>query len=211
MLVVIVEGRPHRIGERDADFRIPRLEAHADAGKGSARADGGHESVDLAFRLLPDLRSRRLDMGLAVRHVVELVGPQGADGGGEPGRILHIVVRILVGNGGDLDELGAELAERIFLFLALGNGNNDDRAKAEGIGDDGQADAGVAGGALDDGAAKFQLSIGERVANDEEGGPILHRLAGIHEFGLAEDFTAGRVRCRLQANQRGVADGFKNG
>src|SRR5260221_6456919 len=45
-----------------------------------------------------------------------------------------------------------------------------------------------------------------RVGHDPFRGPILHRTARIHEFGLAQDLAAGRVAQRAQPNQRGVAN-----
>ena len=86
--------------------------------------------------------------------VVPLVGPDGAVGLGlgerlgQPLRIVHVVVGVLVGQRRHLDELGAEQAQRVLLLLALRLGNDDDGAEAQRIADDGEADAGVAGGAL---------------------------------------------------------------
>ena len=39
-------------------------------------------------------------------------------------------------------------------------------------------------------------------------GPVLHRAAGIHELGLAEDGAAGRGRGAFELDQRRIADGF---
>ena len=47
----------------------------------------------------------------------------------------------------------------------------------------------------------------DRVANDIERGPVLHRAAGIHEFRLAENAAARRFRRRAQFDQRSLADG----
>ena len=77
--------------------------------------------------------------------------------------------------------------------------------------DQGQADAGIAGRAFDDHAAGPQQAALLGVADDEQRGAVLDRLAGIHELGLAEDVAAGRLRRGLQPDQRRVADGVKNG
>src|SRR3546814_8362175 len=60
---------------------------------------------------------------------------------------------ILVGHRRHLAQLGSGDAQDILLLLALGLGNDDDGAVAARAGDQGEADAGVAGGALDDDAA----------------------------------------------------------
>jgi hypothetical protein len=39
-------------------------------------------------------------------------------------------------------------------------------------------------------------------------GAVFYRLSWIHEFGLAEDGAAGRLRCVLQFDERRVADCF---
>ena len=56
------------------------LEAVGDAAQRAARADRGHEAVDLAVGIGPDLLGRGLDVGAAVGGVVPLVGPDGAVG-----------------------------------------------------------------------------------------------------------------------------------
>ena len=52
----------------------------------------------------------------------------------------------------------------------------------------------------------LQLALLHRVLDDEQRGAILDRLAGIHEFGLAENGAAGRRRDALELDQRRVAD-----
>ena len=85
--------------------------------------------------------ARRFDMRLAVGDVVELVCPDRPvrlglrQLLGEPAGNLHVVVRVLVGNGGDFDEFGAEQLQRVLLFLALRFRDDDDGAVAERLGD----------------------------------------------------------------------------
>src|SRR6185312_16118855 len=67
-------------------------------------------------------------------------------------------------------------------------------------------DAGVAGRALDNSATRAKLSLGDGVADDEERGPVLDRLARIEELGLAENLAGGRFGRVAEADQRGVAD-----
>ena len=113
-----------------------------------------------------------------------------------------------VGHGRHLDQFGAEQAQHVLLFLRLRLGDDDDGAVAERVGDQAEADAGVAGRALDDDAARPQRAARHRVADDGERGAVLDRAAGVHELGLAEDLAARRLRRRAQADQRRVADGI---
>jgi len=74
------------------------------------------------------------------------------------------------------------------------------------VADDREADAGVSGRALNDGAAWLQEPSGFSVQDDAKRGTVLHRSTGVHEFGLAEDFAAGQLRKATQADERGPAD-----
>src|SRR6476620_10574662 len=111
VLIIIVEGRAHRIGDADGDIFVPRLEPHGNAGERAAGAHGADEAVHLALRIVPDLDRGGLDMTQAVGDIVVLVGPDGAMRGGrgkllgEPAGIFHVVVRILVRDRGNLDQL----------------------------------------------------------------------------------------------------------
>jgi hypothetical protein len=63
---------------------LARLEAHGNTGQRAAGAHGGHKGINRAIRLRPDFRRCGLDMGPAVRHIIELVGPDGPHGPGKP-------------------------------------------------------------------------------------------------------------------------------
>ena len=214
--VVAVERGAHRIGERDAHGVAERFERDGDAGERAAGADGADKAVDLAVGLPPDFRSGRLDVALAVGDIVELVGPDRAvlfglrQLLGEPAGELHVIVGIGIGHRRHFDQLGAAQPQRVFLFLALGFRNDDHRAETHRIADQRKPDAGVAGGAFDDHAAGLQLALFHRVLDDEQGGAILDRLAGIHELGLAENGAAGRRGHALELDQRRVADRLDN-
>jgi hypothetical protein len=103
-------------------------------------------------------------------------------------------------------QVGAAQAQHVLFLLALRLGHHDHRTVATGIGDQSDADAGVAGRALDDDAAGPEPSLLLGVLDDGECGPILHRAAGIEELRLAVDVATGRLRCRAQANERRIAD-----
>jgi hypothetical protein len=69
-----------------------------------------------------------------------------------------------------------------------------------------QPDSGIAGGSFDNRAAGFQDAPRHRIPDNIEGGPVLDRLAGIEEFGLAENVAACELGCALKADQRRVAN-----
>ncbi len=208
-----VEPGAGRVGERDGDALALGLQAARDAAERAAGADCGDEAVDLARGVGPDLfgGGRRVDV--AVGGVVELVGPYRAaglgrrQGFGEAGGILHVVVGIAVRHGRHLDHLGAEQAQGVLLLLRLGVGDDDHRAQAKRIAEHRQADAGVAGGAFDDGPARPQAPAVDRLGENAERGAILDGGAGIHELGLAEDGAARFLGGAAKLDERRAADG----
>ena len=87
----------------------------------------------------------------------------------------------------------------------------DDRLEAQRVGDEREADAGVARRALDDRAAGLQRAAAHGVLHDGEPRPVLDRAARIHELRLAENRAAGRLGGVPQLDERGVADCFDDG
>ena len=211
--IVVPQRCTHRVGQSDPDILVALAQRHRYAAQRSAGADGADKSVQFAAGLFPDLGSGRAVMGVAIGEIVELVGPDGAvrflfgKFRRQPARHLYIVVRILVGHDRNLDQICAAQAQHVFFLLGLGIRNHDDRPVAAGIADQGEADARVAGGAFHDRAAGLQGAGPFGVFDNGERGPVLHRLAGIEKFGLAEDGAAGRLGRAFQLDERGVADG----
>jgi len=114
-----------------------------------------------------------LQVAVAVGDVVELIGPDRAvrlalrQLVGEPTGNLHVVIGVRIRNRRHFDEFGAAQTQRILLLLALGIGNHDHAAEAERIAHQRKADAGVAGGSLDDDAAGAKPAAPHRILDDE--------------------------------------------
>src|SRR5579875_433398 len=160
------EHAPHRLAAR---FQIL-----GDARDGSTRACRRDERIDAPVRLLPNLRSRRLDVRAAVRDVVELVGPDRvAERGGDALRDLLVLVRIAVRDRGDLVQLGAQHLEQAILLGGLIVGHHDDAAIAARAAHVSEPDAGIAGGALNDDAAGPQLAAPFGILDDRKRRAIL--------------------------------------
>ena len=152
-------------------------------------------------------------MGLSVGEVVELIRPHCAVRLGPVAFLrqsagdAHVVAGIGVGRRIHLDQLCLEEAQGVLLLLRLGAGNDDRRPIAEGGRHSGQADAGVAGGSLDDQSPRTQPPRSLGAANDLQGRAVLHRAARIHELRLRPDLAAGPLTRALQPDQGGAAYG----
>src|SRR5262249_29819322 len=146
--------------------------------------------------------------------IVELVCPNGPIWLGlrhifsESAGKLHVVVRIGVGHGRDQPQVRTAEPEHVLLLLALGLRHYDDRFETHGIADEGETDAGIAGSAFHDRAARAERPTFQRVADNEQGGAVLYRAAGIQELGLAQDRATGFFRRAAKLDDGRVADGF---
>ena len=190
---------------------LRRLQRQRDAGQRAAGAAGAGEGVDLAAGLLPDLRRRWWRGGPRGWRDCRTGWPRSRLAGcrhllGQPARHMHVVAGIAIRLGRHQPQIGADHAQEILLLLALRLRHHDDAAIAAGIADQRQADAGIAGRALDDRAARLQRAALLRILDDRQRRAVLDRAAGIHELGLAQDLAAGRLRGAAQPDQRRIAD-----
>ena len=123
---------------------------------------------------------------------------------------MLIVVRVGIRHRRHLDQLGAAQPQHVLLFLALGVGDDDERAIAACARHQRKPDAGIAGGRLDHKPARLEVPALLRLQDHLFGRAILHGLARVHELGFAQDGAAGRLRRAPEPEQRRVADGFNN-
>ena len=72
------DRRVLRLDSDHPDVRILFLQVCSHAGDGPSRADSGDEDVDLAARILPDLRSGRRLVRSRIRRIRELSGHEAA-------------------------------------------------------------------------------------------------------------------------------------
>jgi hypothetical protein len=114
--------------------------------------------------------------------------------------------RIAVRHRRNEPQIDAAQAQHVLLFLGLRLRHHDDGAVAARIADEREADAGVAGGALDDDAARLEQPPLLGVLDDLERGAVLDGAAGVQKLGFAENRTAGLLRGPTQFDERGVAD-----
>ena len=146
-------------------------------------------------------------MRLAIRGVVELVGPQRIGRlFRDPAGRVHIMGRVRISSGRDQHQFSAKRLQRILFFAALRVGHHDDGAIALGIPDQRQTDSRITGRPLDDHAARCEQPLRLGILDDRERRPVLDRTTGIHELALCEDFAAGGFAWSGESHQRRIAD-----
>ena len=176
-----------------------------DAAEGSARARARDERVDLPVHVAPDLRPRRLVVGARVRRVVEL--PEDDRAGRRCGDFVRRLLREEhpVGARRAHDFRAERPEERNLLAGELVGDHKDDAVAASQRGER-DADAGVAGRALDDGSAFLQGASPLGVVDHGASDAVLHAAARVREFQLRVELRAfGNVET-TDPHQRSVAD-----
>jgi hypothetical protein len=103
-------------------------------------------------------------------------------------------------------DLGAVRAQHRDLLLAHLVRHDEDAAVALSRGRDGEADAGVAGGRLDDRAARLELPVALGLLDHREPDPVLDRAAGVEVLELGEDAGVAGRREPVQPYDRSAPD-----
>ena len=204
---IAVERGAIRIDKADGHVGVQFLQPQTDArhrAPGTSRAD---ETVHAAVHRLVNLWRGGFDVGEPVGDIVELVGPDGPRHVvRQPARSVHIMAGIRIAGGRHQHQFRPQRPQCVLLFLALRFRHHDDRAIPERAADDRQADAGVAGRPLHDGAARPQRAGSFRIPDDPQRGPILDRPAGIHEFAFPVDVAPRALGWPLQPDEGRLAD-----
>jgi hypothetical protein len=150
---------------------------------------------------------------IAVGRVVELIGEPCAAGIGGVQRLgmrtglMGVVVGVFVRYGRHKAHFGAGDAQGVDLFPALRLWHEDDGAIAKAGAQQAQADAGIASGTFDNGAAGADLPALYRILQQAQRGSILDRAAGVHQLRFGKHLAAGEQRGMAQTQQGRVANG----
>ena len=183
------------------------LEIFPNAGDGAAGADTGHKDIHPAVGILPDLRPGGLPMGGGIGRIDKLAGEKAV-------RDL-LCQRLCLFDGAPhaLGALGEHQLRAVGLhdlaaLHAHGLGHDDDDPIAPGGGHSGQADAGVAGGGLDDDRAGLQQTPPLCVVDHRFSHPVLDASRRVQIFQLCQQtgLQALRLLDMGQLQQRCPAD-----
>ncbi len=196
------------VGPDGADRGVLLLEVAPDPGDGAARADPADEVRDPAPRLGPDLRAGGLVLGPRVVGVVVLVRLPGAgDLAREP--IGHGVVRVRMARvdrrraHDHLGAVGPQLSDLVGRHLV---GAHEDARVAAASRHDGEPDARVPAGGLDDRAAGSEPSIALGALDHGQRRSVLRGEPRVVELQLREEVAVQVPRRPIEANHGGVAD-----
>ena len=95
---------------------------------------------------------------------------------------FDVIIRVFVGNGGHFHQFGSQQAKRVFLFLALCFRNDNHSAIAQRFGHQGEANAGVARGGLNDGGAGLQRAAAFCIFDHGQGDAVFDGAARVAAF-----------------------------
>ena len=198
-------GDERRLDREHLEVRPGRFQHFGAGGDVPAGADAGDDRVDRRVgEIAQDFLRGRAAMNLDVGRIVEL--------------LRHPAVRVWsISSLGAIDRarhalfLGREVELRAVsehqpaAFDAHAVGHDEDELVALHRRDHGEADAGVAGGRLDDRAAGFQLAGPLGVLDHGQRDAVLDRSAGVGPFRLHPHFGAVAEQA-VDADVRRIAD-----
>ena len=206
------DRRVLRLDRPDLDAGIQGLQHLANAAQRAPRAHTRAEAVDRTRRLLHDLKRRmvtmhrrirgirellrHVDAGILLRHPLRDVRALG-DGVADVARVVH-----------HYDARAVVLHELPPLF-AHAVGHHDHRLVALHRADEGETNALISAGRLDDDGIRLQQSLALGRLDHVQRRARLDGTTHIERLELDQDFRTVRIHHPIQANQRRVPDGLK--
>ena len=189
------QSRTDRIGQDDLGVRTLRLQIAGDAGDGAARTDARDEGVDLTLHLLEDLRAGRLEVGLGVGVVGELVDEIAArnllgQALGHVGIVFWVAVRHVRTGQAHIGAHGAQVLDLLFRHLV---GDDQQDVIALLLADQSKGQAGIARRGFHDGAARLQPARVFRRLDHRQGDAVLDGAAGVLALQLQEQAAGACV------------------
>ena len=206
------QHRADRVGEHHLGLRRIFPEEPAEAGQRAAGADADDYRVDILAELLQNFRAGGGLVGERVGGIGELVDVERAGSFGSD-LLRHVLVIFgvaLADVGAGQAHLGAKRAQVLDLFAAHLVGHDEDDAVALRDADLGETKPGVAGGRLDDGAARREAPVALGVGDHRQRDAILDRAAGVLALELDEQPAFAGVELG-ELNHRRLADEIEDG
>ena len=196
-------GRVGRFDGDGAEIGLLRAKIAGRAGDRAARADAGHEDIDLASGVFPNLRAGGPLMDVGIGRIVELLRNPGI--GRRVGQLLGLGNRALHAVLGRSEhQVGAQAAEQRPPLDAHRLGHGERQRVAFRRGDEGQGNARVAAGGLDD--VRFRGQPAGLLRGFDHGATdaVFHAVAGIEELQLRQHRCRPRRHDAVEFHQGSV-------
>ena len=180
------------------------LQIATGTGNGAAGTHTGHQGIHLALGVCPDLWAGGAVVGIRVSGIFKLSGDEAAgDLLSQSLRLVHRPLHPL--SAGREHQLGPVGGQHGPALGAHGVGHGEDQPVAPAGSYTGQANAGVSGGRLDNGAAGGEKTPLFGVTYHGKGSPVLGAAAGVKKLQLYKQTGSG-LGIGLQVEQRGVSN-----
>ncbi|MNL13262.1 hypothetical protein D3C87_1341650 [compost metagenome] len=178
---VFSHHRTDRVGQHHFQVWLHAFEETGQPGQRAGRADADNNGVHIMLGLRPDLRRGAAFVGQRVGRIVELVGEEGVGNfcGQAPGDVLVIIGVTLADIGTGDVHFSAHSLEVQDFFRGHFVRHHQHHPIALGAADQRQAQAGVAGGGFDDGAAGLEATIALGLVDHRQADAVLDRTAGV--------------------------------
>ena len=174
-----------RLNSNNLYVGVLLFQVGANAGHGAAGANTGNKNVNLAVGVFPDFGTGGLVMGLRVGGVHKLAGNKAV--GDLLGQLVSLGDSALHALGAfSQNQLGTVSLHQLAALHAHGFGHDNDDLIAAGSCHAGQADAGVAGGRLNDGGILVQLAGSFGIVQHCLCNAVLDGTGGIEVFQLSQ-------------------------
>jgi hypothetical protein len=209
---VLGQDRTDRVGQHQLGLRRQRGEGARQAGHGARAAAAEHDGVQVAVHLFQDLRAGAELVGGRIVRVAELVDEVRARGflGHALGHVL-VVLRVALGDvRAGQAHFGAHRLEVEDLLAAHLVGHDQDQLVALLLGHQRQAQAGIAGGALDQGRARLQFATLLGGLDHRQADAVLDGSPGIGAFELQVQLADTGIQA-LGLDDRGLANEVEYG
>ena len=195
----------------NADVGVLLLEIAAGAADGAAGADTRHEDIHMALGVPPDLRPGGFIVGGGVGGVIKLAGDEAA--GDLPGQLFRLGYRTGHAAFRHQHQLRPVSLQQGTALRAHGGRHGEDHPIALGDGHGRKADAGVAGGGLDDRSAGLQHAGGLRLTQHLQGHPVLGASGGVAalQLGQNDGLQPAGTNVMINGKQRRIAHQLLHG
>ena len=201
--------RIRRLNGNGFKFGFSRLDSLGNAGDCTPGADAGNQDIDPAIGIPPYFIGGGYPVHLRIGGILELLRDEGI--GVFRGKLLSLADGALhTLRSGRQHELGAENDEKLLALLRHGVRHGENEPVPPGGADEGEGDAGVAAGGLNDDGTLLNEALRFRIEYHGHPYPVLDAAGRVEELQLGHHLGFYSLGYAVQPDQRRVADELRN-